>query len=143
MNKLKPDKDGVFKKTAVEKSEGLLGDMSKYFESALTDGAAYAVIKVDYVGSVTESFSNQIGDIPTTGKIKSMAQAGRSTMFTFAGGNIAGDITRNVSEAVNNIVKGSIDGITAGASNVITAMFGGAYVDIPKMWLDSTASMLN
>jgi len=141
MNKLKPDKDGVFKKTAVEKSEGLLGDMSKYFESALTDGAAYAVIKVDYVGSVTESFSNQIGDIPTTGKIKSMAQAGRSTMFTFAGGNIAGDLTRNVSEAVNNIVKGTLDAVTAGASNVISAMFGGAYVDIPKMWLDSTASM--
>lgn len=141
-NDLKPDEEyGTYNTTAEEKDkEGWFSNSAKYFESAAIGGGSHAVFKVDYVGSVSESFSNSITDIPTAGKLKNISKQGRSTHFNFAGGNIAGG-TGGVLDAVKDTLAGGLDSMSFGLSNIIPSLFGGAYMDIPKMWEDSSAEL--
>lgn len=111
-----------------------------YFDTSFREGGAYAILAVDKVGSVTESFSNSVTDIPTGGALKSITHGIKQAEFNFAGGNILGSAAKEVFGYAKDLAAGSLHGMTLGLSNVVMSMLGGAYVDIPKMWDDSSAS---
>lgn len=123
-----------------EKEEGYFDNAKSYFKSAMLGGGGHAIFKVDYVGSVSESFSNSVTDVPSASTLKNISKSAKSTTFSFAGGNIAGG-SDTIVEAAKNIVTGSLDGLTFGLSNSLATLFGDAYIDIPKMWDDSTAQL--
>lgn len=129
-----------YKETEDEKSEGWFKKFGKYFNSARLGGGGHAIFKVDYVGSVNESFSNSVTDVPAASFINSIGKTAKEVKFSLVGGNIIGG-TDNVVEGVKNVATGVLDGATFGLSSSLSVLFGDAYIDVPKMWDDSSVSL--
>lgn len=111
--------------------------LSEAFSAEWDDGGAWASFRVNYTGSVGESFSNSITDSEIQNKINSMSSSARSMSFSFANGNLAPGVGEVVG-AVKSFIGGVADGI--GLSG-LAALGGSAFVDIPKHWHSSVASL--
>ena len=122
------------------KDDTKLKQFAAALDSGVREGGAYAIFKVDYTGSVSESFSNTTGEIGTKGMLKSLASKSRDVKFSMSGGNIAGQAMADAAGYMKDFVMGGLDSVTFGASNVLQTLLGGGYIDIPKKWEDSTAS---
>jgi hypothetical protein len=129
-----------YKETESEKEEGWTKKFAKYFNSARLGGGGHAIFKVDYVGSINESFSNSVTDVPTASILNSIGKTAKEMKFSLAGGNIIGG-TDDILAGIKNTITGGLDGATFGLSNMLSTLFGDAYIDVPKMWDDSTVSL--
>ena len=114
----------------------------EFFTAELDDGSAFATFRVNSTGSVSESFSNSVTESELAQQINNASSSARSTTFDFAGGNIVGgvigDVLGGVFGAVKNVIAGAADGL--GISG-LAALAGTAFVDIPKHWQSSSASL--
>ena len=112
-----------------------------YFDSVMRDGGGYAVFKVDHIGSVSESFSNTVGDAPIASTLKGATTKMRNLNFSTAGGNIIPGLGA-VIDTVKETATGILDGATAGAAGgIANVLFGSSYMEIPKVWQDSSVSL--
>lgn len=116
---------------------GLFEKAKEYFKAEADDGSQFATFRVNYTGSVSESFSNQVGESSIASKLNGFSADKRSLMFDLAGGNIAPGIDQ-ILGAVKSFIGGAAESI--GISGLL-ALGGAAFVDIPKMWQNSTASL--
>lgn len=124
----------------VETSEGIFSGFTKYLKflgAEANDGGMFASFRVNYTGSVSESFSNSVGDSEIASKLNSMSSSARNVNFNVAGGNIADGVGQAV-DAVKSFTKGALHSI--GLSG-LAAVAGSAFFDIPKMWESSTANL--
>jgi len=131
------DSTGVYPNT---KDDTKLKQFAASLDSGVREGGAYAIFKVDFTGSVSESFSNSTGEISTKGALKSLASKSRDVKFSMSGGNLLGDTVTDAMGYMKDFVMGGLDSVTFGASNVLQTLLGGGYIDIPKKWEDSSAS---
>lgn len=137
--------------TASEKfpDEGRKSTFSKQFLQSLDaefrDGSQFAVFKVDHTGSVQESFGNSVQESDLAGKINQISSTARQMRFTMAEGNMTGSAIESMVSgaigAVMDVGKGVLDGATFGFSNVLAGLGGSGYVDIPKYWQSSSATL--
>lgn len=110
--------------------------------SELDDGAAFATFQVDYTGTVSESFSNSVRDSDLQGKMNGMASSARSTNFSFAGGSNIGGALGTVIDGLTSAAKGVVAGVADSFSvSGLLQLAGGGFVDIPKHWESSSASL--
>jgi len=114
----------------------------KYLQAELDDGGAFATMRVDYTGPVQESFSNSVRESDIAGKVNSLSSQARSASFSFQGGNLVGGavgaVAGGVASAVTSFASGVLDSMNfSGLVGVGT----GAFVDIPKHWDSSSASL--
>lgn len=113
-----------------------------FLQAELDDGAAFANFRVNYTGSVSESFSNSVGESEIAQKINSMSSSARSTSFNLAGGNIDDGVVGKTIGAVLGAAKDVATGVMDQMGVSGLAMLGGAaFVDIPKHWQSSSASL--
>ena len=114
-----------------------------FFRAELDDGSAFATFRVNATGQMSESFSNSVTESEIAQKINGMSSSSRSTMFDFAGGNlVGGGIIGNTVQAIGTAAKDLIKGIGDGIGiSGLAALAGSAFVDIPKHWQSSTASL--
>ena len=110
-------------------------------DAGIKEGGGYAIFNVEFSGSTTESFSNNVSDINLGSSINSVATAARNMKFNFAGGNLFGEAQQDAIGAVKNVAAGTADSMTYGAAAVIQTLTGNAYVDIPKKWDTSDMSL--
>lgn len=134
------DASGAVKYELSDKEKKYETNFLDTFDATVRDGAEYVAFMVDYQGSVSESFSNSIGSLEIESGIKSTAQAVHNAKFNFAGGNIIDETITNLTNMAVDVIKGVLDGATAGLSTVISNILGGGYVDFPKKWEDSDVS---
>ena len=107
-------------------------------DATIHDAGESAIFAVDFTGSMSDSISNSTGDIETEGILKSVAAGANNLKFNFAGGNLGlGIDLSTIGGAVKDVLRGGLDGVTMGFSNVLSTIFGDAYVDLPKRWRDS------
>lgn len=124
--------------------EGLdLPGWQEYLDAELDDGSTFISFRVDSEGPVTESFSNTVGESDIQSKFNGMSGDSRSTSFSFAGGNIAGDtavgaLVQTVMGAAADAVAGIRDGLQLSG---LAALGGAAFVDIPQHWQSSVAQL--
>jgi len=120
-------------------------EMSDVYKSAWKDGAQYAIFRVDHVETVSESFSNNVEESGLKSVINSKSSGARSMHYAIAGGNVAdGVIADAVGTALTGIkdfAAGILDRLTFGVSNILTALAGGGYIDVPKQWSDSSVTL--
>lgn len=112
-----------------------------FFDAEFSDGSQFAIFKVDHTGSVSESFANSATESDLSNKVNSLASQARQARFTFADGNFAGDTMKAVTDSVVGLAEGALSGITLGFSDVISGLVSGGYIDIPKTWQSSSASL--
>lgn len=115
-------------------------DYAKYFDSIARGGGSHVVFQVEYTGAVTETFTNTVKEMPVAGMVKSVANKGRDIRFSLGGGNIVDGLGEAMGYA-KDVVAGTLDSFTFGLSNVLSTIFGSAYVDLPKMYDDSTVEL--
>lgn len=109
------------------------------FDSVVHDGGQNAIFQVEYTGSVGDQISNSTKEIDIGGTLKSVATASRDMKFNLAGGNLGfGLDLGQVAQSAKEVLMGGLSGVTLGLSNVLATIFGDAYVDLPKMWDDSS-----
>ena len=104
-------------------------------------GSKFAIFKVDHTGSVQESFSNSVVESDLSQRINKTSSESKEARFTFADGNIFGGSLQDVVDAGKAVVSGALSQMSFGFSNILTALSGSAYIDIPKHWQDSSASL--
>lgn len=127
----------------VEKvGEDRAGFMEQYL-SSLDDGLEFVALRVNYTGQMSESFSNSVGESGLASKINNASSSSRTTRFDFADGNVAGDnpfgkALQGIIGGVKDLAAGAMDAVGAQG---IAALAGSAFVDIPKHWEQSMASL--
>ncbi len=120
-----------------------------YLDSNFRNGAEFAVFQVDFTGSVSESFSNSVTESSLQSTINSTSSEARQARFSIEDGNLVGGLVGSALGTVVNTVKdvalGALDGATFGlgpkALSALGILAGNGYIDVPKMWDSSTASL--
>lgn len=96
-------------------------------------------MRVDSVGSVTDSFSNTATQSPMADKFNSVVKQVNDFKFDVAGGNtgisIIDGIISTVSESVQGVLSGSVLG------SIPLALANNAYIKIPDHWESSSVSL--
>jgi len=115
-----------------------LNSVFDHYKAMLEGGATYAVFRVENPGPVSVSFNNEVGDIELEGMLKSIGSKSKSLKYDLAGGVLPG--VDDLIKGLKDFAMGALDQITFGLSNVLTALLGNANLDIPKRWIDSSAS---
>lgn len=125
--------------------EGWAESFVKYLDAELSQGGAFAVFKVNYTGSMNESFSNAIMESDLSQKLNQAASTARQLRFSFAEGNVgSGPIAEFIQSAlggVKDLVSGALSGLTLNLSDGIMAALTGSYYDFPKTWQSASASL--
>lgn len=111
--------------------------MLDLFEGEMDDGSAFVSFRVNYTGSVSESFSNSVGESEIASTINNMSSQSRNTNFNFAGGNVS-DLIAPVLNAGKDIIAGVAQQLNIQG---LASLAGSAFVDIPKHWQSSMASL--
>ena len=113
-----------------------------FFKAELEDGAAFATFRVNSTGHINESFSNSVTESELSTKINGMSSSSRSAHFSLANGNLDGGVIGKVLGAITKSVADFGVGVLeyAGFSG-LAALNGAAFVDIPKHWQSSSASL--
>lgn len=121
---------------------GFLSDIVEHFINERNDGGQFASFRVDYTGPVSESFSNSTVESDLAQKFNSTSSQARAARFTFADGNFMGGpvgaAVGLVADAAKGLMAGTLDWLNISG---LMALGGSAFVDIPKHWESSTASL--
>lgn len=134
------DKDGSYPAKNTEKDKTYIDRFVETLDATVREGGLYAAFYVNYTGSVSESFSNSVGNINLSDKLKGVSGGARNVKFDLAGGDIAGPI-KTIVDSTKNVLAGTLDSVTFGLSSVIQTLTGNAYVDVPKKWEESEMSL--
>ncbi len=128
--------------TTTDQKQGLLASLADFGEAELDDGAAFASFRVNYTGSIQDSFSSSVGESNLASRVNSMSADARSKRFDFADGNLVGGalgkIVGEVKDAVVSFGEGLLDSVQMSG---LATLAGNAFVDIPKYWQSSTAQL--
>lgn len=108
-----------------------------FITSEWEDGAAFASFRVDYTGSVSESFSNSTRESDIQNKFNDMVSSARAIRFNLADGGVIPGAAEVIGGATA-LLSGLVDGM--GLSGLV-ALAGNAFVDIPEHWESSVANM--
>lgn len=106
--------------------------------SNANDGSEWVTFRVDHTGPSTESFSSQIGQSSIADKLNGMTAQARSLKFDAGQFQTGIGLIDSTMSAVKDMLGGGAAFI--GVEN-IGALLGNAYVDIPKIWQNSSAQM--
>ena len=136
--KLKKTNQGDYE-IDLQAQENYLESYIKAVDSSLRDGALYAIFAVDYVGPVSESFSNSTNQIGIGQGINQIGGASRDMRFNMAGGNIAG-MLKGATDLMGDFVKGVLNSISFGLDSVVQTLTGGGFIDLPDKWDNSDTS---
>lgn len=134
---LDPKLDPTTDQTTTKNKDSFLN----YFDAEFRHGSQFAIFKVDHTGSVSESFSNSVVESDISNKFNSMSSSSREMRFSLGEGNLLGDTVGAVVSSAGDVVSGALDGMSLGVFGAIKGLLGSGYVDIPKHWQSSNASL--
>lgn len=116
----------------------------EFFDAEFRQGSGFAVFKVDHTGAVSEAFANSATESDLSQKFNGASSQVREAKFSLSDGNITGTaaegVVKDVAGAAVDVIKGTAAGLTFGLSNIF-ATAGSGYIDIPKHWQSSSASL--
>lgn len=136
-SELHPSVNRSAEETATQDADGI----ANHLDALYRDGAEFAVFRVDHTGSVSESFGNTVTESQLSQKMNDISSTAREARFSLADGNLIGGITGSIGGALMDLSSGVIDGVTLGFAGLIPGLGGSGYIDIPKHWQSSSATL--
>jgi hypothetical protein len=116
-----------------------------FLEAELSDGSMFATFRVDSTGSVSEAFGNSVVESDISTNLNGLSSTAREARFTFANGNLVGGAVGAVAGAAldlgADVLTGALSGLTMGVSDAIKGLLGEGFIDIPKHWQSSNATL--
>lgn len=125
----------------LKKESSYLDSLRKYADAEFRDGSQFAVFRVDHTGSMSESFGNTVGESEISQKLNGISSQFKEARFSLADGNILGETIQNMVGAITNVAIGAADGVSLGFTGLMAGLGGSGYMDIPKHWQSSSASL--
>lgn len=122
-------------------TESYVENVKKHADAEWRDGSQFAVFRVDHTGSVSESFGNSTAESELSQKLNGVSSQFREARFSLADGNLVGGAIESVTKGVTDVIMGALDGVTLGFAGLIPGLGGSGYVDIPKHWQSSSATL--
>lgn len=119
----------IFRKIGSNAWNNLIADMR--------DGSTHVTFKVDFTGSVEESFSNSVRESAISSTINGVVSTGASARFSTSDGQTGIGLADMAIGAARDFVSGALDSISLSG---LMALSGTAFVDFPKHWESSTAT---
>lgn len=116
-------------------------NFAKAADAEWRDGSSFAVFRVDHTGSVSESFGNTTGESALAQKLNATSSQFREARFSIADGNVLPGMIQGIVNTVTEVGMGALDGLTLGFAGLAAGLGGSGYVDIPKHWQSSSASL--
>lgn len=107
-------------------------------EAEVRDGSQYVSFRVDFTGTVQESFSNAFGESGISSNLNGIAGSGRESRFNFSGGQIGNGVVDTIVGGIKDIASGALSGLHLSG---LIALSGAAYVDIPEVYKSSSSQM--
>lgn len=135
--RVKADSGQEAKQAEVSYTEGI----ANAFDAEMRDGGEFACFRVDYTGSMSESFSSTYGESELSRKLNDISQDLKSARFSLADGNIFGGVLDNIKNAVVEVAMSGLDGVSMGFAGLIPGLGGSGFIDIPKHWQSSVANL--
>ena len=129
---------------AKAKDKGAKTTYTQYLDAEFRSGSQFAVFKVNYTQSPSESFTNATKESEISQKINSTVSQFRDVKFAagqFQLPGIAGEVVSGVMGAVGDLASGAVSGVTFGMSDAIMSLLSNSYVDIPKHWQSSDVNL--
>lgn len=113
-----------------------------FLKAEFDDGGAFATFRVNYTGSVSESFSNSTGESEIGAKLNSFVSKTKNLSFGLSS-LISGTGIDKVLSSARDLVTGAAETIGIGGvvGGVLSTVTGGSFVDIPHTWKGSTAQL--
>lgn len=114
-----------------------LENVYEFIVASQRDGNQFVNFRVDHIGEVSESFSNQTTEVGVAQTLNAKVREGRAASYTFMGGAI----TEGVDQILNlatNVVAGAADSVNLSG---IATLFGSAYIDVPEYWDSAIANL--
>ena len=108
-----------------------------FFISEESDGSDWVSFRVDYSGTASESFSNSVGESALAQKLNSASASARNMRIDMANGDVLPGMETLIGVATN-IVGSVMDTLHISG---LMAIAGNAFVDIPKHYESSSASL--
>lgn len=122
-----------------EKVGGALREYAgEYALADLREGFKWVTFRVDYTGPVGESFSNSVRESEIQSKINGISSSAKNARFSFSDGNTGIGVVDGVMGALRDVATGAADQLHIAG---LISLAGAAFVDIPKHWDSSTATM--
>lgn len=128
--------DGDFGSESFAKWKDLKG-IYDFTKASQRDGSQFASFRVQYNGSVSESFSNSTRESGVAQTLNQKVSQGREASFNLMGGDITESVGA-IADAVKSFTAGLLDTVNLGG---LATLAGTAYLDIPKLWDNSTANL--
>lgn len=125
--------------TDIETKKGFFQSIQDHLEAELRDGGGFLGLKVNHNGSISESFSNSTKDNPLEGILNSASQAAQDARMTMSGGKTGLPLVDDAIEMATSAVQGLASGTML--SGVVSTLMGQGFIEIPKMWADSSANL--
>lgn len=111
-------------------------ESKEMLKSENNQGSQWVTFKVDFNGTISESFSNSFGSPSIKEKINGMSGAARKARFDFSDGKLGiGGVDQAIG-ALQDFATGALEGV--GLSGLIS-LAGSAFTDFPDTWQDSSA----
>lgn len=133
----KTGEPGVFKRTL-----NWLGDSTKNAQAQLSaelnDGSQFVAFNVQHLGTVTDTFSNTVGESSIKEQINGWSSSARTARFSFSDGNTGIPIFDGIVKGAKDLAMGFADGI--GMTGLLS-LFGSSFVDMPQEWKTSNAQL--
>lgn len=106
------------------------------FLSVANDGDQWVSFRVDYTGSVSDSFSNSFAPSGIAGQLNSKSREFRDTIFE----SIQGRMVKGVADTtgITSLLQGLADNAVTGS---LLGLFGNATAQAPDHWDSSSASI--
>lgn len=115
--------------------------MKGYIDAETRDGAEFAIFRVEHTGSVSESLGNSTAESDLAQKINGVSSQFKEARFSIADGNLFGGVINEITSKAVEVATGALDGVTLGFAGLVSGLGGSGYVDIPKHWQSSSASL--
>lgn len=122
-------------------SEGSFNNFKKHLTAEFRSGGQFAVFRVAATGASAESFSSSTVESDLSSKLNGMSSEFAHKRFTFGNGSAFGDVVQTMTGAATDVAMGLLSGATFGLADTIKGLLGEGYIDIPKHWQSSSASL--
>lgn len=122
-------------------SSGSWNNFKKQLSAEFRQGSQFAVFRVSSTGAQQESFSNSVQASALEGKLNSASSSFAEHRFTIGDGAGLGSIVKGALDLATDAMMGALNGVTFGLLGGLKGLMGDGYVDIPKHWQSSSASL--
>jgi hypothetical protein len=129
--------DGTVKSVSPGSPKSFAQRLSDYYIAEAADGSDWVSFRVDYTGTVQESFSNNTSPSSLASTMNSISSKAREIRYSTADLNLFPGM-ETIKEALTSVMGGAASVLQLDG---LAMLAGNAFVDIPDNWESSVASL--